>query len=141
MFMRALVRNDRTKEKARSADRTRLIVSDALEVEPHARAELARRCRIALLAAGVTEQRQFSVEVVLVRQVQAIDGELPLGGRNVPGDPSVQHAISRLASVLVIHDARDGTCRRCRVPSSTLACAASTAFRRGSTDRRSCQAR
>src|SRR5947207_8107486 len=82
--------------------------SNALEVETKAGAELARRRRVALLAAGIAEQRQLAVEVVLVRQVQAIDGELPLGRRNVPGDPSIEHAISRLSPVLLVPDSRDG---------------------------------
>src|SRR5262245_6100168 len=102
MFMRF---HDRTTEKARSEpERARSFSSALLEVEAKACADLAWRSGITLLAAGVTQQRQPAEEVVLVGQVQPVDGERPLGRRNVPGDSSIEHAVRRLTPILVIHD-------------------------------------
>src|SRR6185503_13158406 len=78
------------------------------EVVAEAETDLTRRSGVALLASRVAEQRELAVEVVLVRQVQRVDGSRPgcIGRR--PRGARVQHAIRRLPAIFLVDDARDG---------------------------------
>src|SRR6185503_9565727 len=81
------------------------------EVVAEAETDLTRRSRVALLASRVPEQRQLAVEVVLVRQVQRVDGSRPGCVGRRPRGARVQHAIRGLAAILRVDDARDGVRR------------------------------